>query len=291
MVSDSAPAEFGRSSGGFINVVTKSGTNALHGTLHEYQKWTGLTSRLSDGTRLSGFAQEQFGGTLGGAIKKDKLFYFAGLRPAVFHPDQAEQSEPHRSHARRLFRLQIPGPQRERSHHPRKQRHRHAGQDRLVRQSQKSLHRPLQFRPRPPAQRHLRRGTMGPQRQRHRARFFQYHQPPIEYHYLRPHAQRSALSILPRRPPARLHRPQPPRPEPPPPGYRHRFRRPVPFRPTVLHSDEGPRHAVPGERQRVSDSRRPQLQVRRRNQPHRPPPRPSSASPMAATFSTACRAS
>src|SRR5215471_18749404 len=60
VVADSAPAEFGRSSGGFINVVTKSGTNTTHGTLHEYQKWTGLTSRLSDGTRLSSFSQEQF---------------------------------------------------------------------------------------------------------------------------------------------------------------------------------------------------------------------------------------
>src|SRR5215469_3742212 len=76
VVADSAPAEFGRSSGGFINVVTKSGTNQIHGTLHEYQKWTGLTSRLSDGTRLSGFSQEQFGGTVGGAIKQNKLFYF-----------------------------------------------------------------------------------------------------------------------------------------------------------------------------------------------------------------------
>src|SRR6266853_1668732 len=84
VVSDSAPAEFGRSSGGFINVVTKSGTNAIHGTLHEYQKWTGLTSRLSDGTRLSAFSQEQFGGTVGGAIKKDKLFYFAAWDQQYF---------------------------------------------------------------------------------------------------------------------------------------------------------------------------------------------------------------
>jgi len=76
VVADGAPAEFGRSGGGFINVVTKSGTNDMHGTLHEYQKWTGLTSRLSDNTRLSAFSQEQFGGTLGGAFKKNKLFYF-----------------------------------------------------------------------------------------------------------------------------------------------------------------------------------------------------------------------
>ena len=94
VVSDSAPAEFGRSSGGFINVVTKSGTNDLHGTLHEYQKWTGLTSRLSDGTRLSGFAQEQFGGTLGGALKKDKLFYFVAYDQQFF--TQTKQNNPNR---------------------------------------------------------------------------------------------------------------------------------------------------------------------------------------------------
>ena len=94
VVSDSAPAEFGRSSGGFINVVTKSGTNTLHGTLHEYQKWTGLTSRLSDGTRLAGFSQEQFGGTLGGAIKKDKLFYFVAYDQQYF--TQTKQNNPAR---------------------------------------------------------------------------------------------------------------------------------------------------------------------------------------------------
>ncbi|MBZ5723827.1 MAG: carboxypeptidase regulatory-like domain-containing protein [Acidobacteriia bacterium] len=94
VVADNAPAEFGRSSGGFINVVTKSGTNELHGTLHEYQKWTGLTSRLSDGTRVSGFSQEQFGGTVGGAIRKDKLFYFAAYDQQFF--TQTKQNNPAR---------------------------------------------------------------------------------------------------------------------------------------------------------------------------------------------------
>ncbi len=94
VVADSAPAEFGRSSGGFINVVTKSGTNGTHGTLHEYQKWTGLTSDLSDGTSLGAFRQEQFGGTIGGAIKKNKVFYFAAFDQQFF--TQTKQNNPNR---------------------------------------------------------------------------------------------------------------------------------------------------------------------------------------------------
>src|SRR5260370_588180 len=94
VVADSAPAEFGRSSGGFINVVTKSGTNVLHGTLHEFQKWTGLTSALSDGTSLSAFTQEQFGGTLGGHIRKDKLLYFVAYDQQFF--TQTKQNNPKR---------------------------------------------------------------------------------------------------------------------------------------------------------------------------------------------------
>ena len=94
VVAEGAPAEFGRSSSGFINVVTKSGTNQFHGTAHEYQKWTGLTARQSDGTRISGFSQEQFGGTLGGPIKKDKLFFFAAYDQQVFR--QTKQNNPAR---------------------------------------------------------------------------------------------------------------------------------------------------------------------------------------------------
>ncbi len=92
VVSADAPAEFGRSSGGFINVVTRSGANDIHGTAHEFQKWTGRTSRLSDGTRLSGFSQEQFGGTLGGAFIKNKLFYFAAYDQQQF--TQTKQNNP-----------------------------------------------------------------------------------------------------------------------------------------------------------------------------------------------------
>jgi len=84
VVADGAPAEFGRSSSGFINIVTKSGTNQIHGTVHEFQKFTGLTSRLADGTRYGAFSQEQFGGTLGGPVKKDKLFFFAAYDQQVF---------------------------------------------------------------------------------------------------------------------------------------------------------------------------------------------------------------
>ncbi len=84
VVADGASAEFGRSSSGFINVVTKSGTNAVHGTAHEYQKFTGLTSRLSDGTRYGAFSQEQFGGTIGGPVRKDKLFYFGAWDQQIF---------------------------------------------------------------------------------------------------------------------------------------------------------------------------------------------------------------
>ena len=70
VIASGAPAEFGRTAGGVVNVVTKSGTNALHGNVFHFQRLEGLTGELSDGTTLDKFHREQFGGTIGGPVQK-----------------------------------------------------------------------------------------------------------------------------------------------------------------------------------------------------------------------------
>src|SRR5688572_10067394 len=79
VIANGAPAEFGRTAGGVINVVTKSGTNEVHGNLFYFQRLEGLTGELSDGTTLDKFHREQFGGTVGGPLTRDRLFYFAAV--------------------------------------------------------------------------------------------------------------------------------------------------------------------------------------------------------------------
>jgi carboxypeptidase family protein/TonB-dependent receptor-like protein len=80
VVADGANAEFGRSSSGFVNVVTKSGTNSIHGSAHVFWKDDSLSTRAEkpDGSLAPKFDQEQgqAGFTLGGPIVRDKLFYF-----------------------------------------------------------------------------------------------------------------------------------------------------------------------------------------------------------------------
>jgi hypothetical protein len=76
VVASGANAEFGRTGGGVVNVITKSGTNDFHGSLFEYQRLQALTANTSDGNPLTNFHREQFGGSAGGHIIKDKLFYF-----------------------------------------------------------------------------------------------------------------------------------------------------------------------------------------------------------------------
>lgn len=79
VIPTGAGAEYGRSAGGIINVITKSGTNDFHGSLFWNQRLEALTSNTSDGKPLQDFNRSQFGGTVGGPIKKDKAFFFFAL--------------------------------------------------------------------------------------------------------------------------------------------------------------------------------------------------------------------
>src|SRR5580700_2089244 len=70
-------AEYGEFSGGQINVVTKSGTNAFHGDLFEFLRNTSLDARNFFSPTRGAFDQNQFGGTVGGPVRKNKIFFFA----------------------------------------------------------------------------------------------------------------------------------------------------------------------------------------------------------------------
>jgi hypothetical protein len=90
VIATGAPAEFGRTAGGVVNVVTKSGTNDLRGSAFHHQRLEALTSNTSDGTPLKDFRREQFGGTLGGPLVRDRLFFFGafeGIREKLQRPN------------------------------------------------------------------------------------------------------------------------------------------------------------------------------------------------------------
>ncbi len=70
-------AEYGNSSGGQVNVVTKSGTNQFHGDAFEFLRNTDFDARNFYSPQRGSFQQNQFGGTFGGPIQRNKLFFFA----------------------------------------------------------------------------------------------------------------------------------------------------------------------------------------------------------------------
>src|SRR5213080_1424819 len=83
VVADGANAEFGRSQSGFVNVITKSGTNDVRGTAHFVTKPDSLSSnpKNPNGTEAPKFNanQNQLGFTVGGPFVRDKIFYFGAL--------------------------------------------------------------------------------------------------------------------------------------------------------------------------------------------------------------------
>ncbi len=82
MQTNGASAEYGRNPV-VANVVTKGGTNRLHGDAYEVYRGAGLATNAFDdkasGTPKSNFVRNQFGGSVGGPIIKDKLFFFGSL--------------------------------------------------------------------------------------------------------------------------------------------------------------------------------------------------------------------
>jgi len=78
VITNSFDAEYGRNSGAVVNVVTKSGTNAYHGSFYEFFRNDVLNAHPFTffAAPKPEFRQNQFGGTFGGPIKKDKTFFF-----------------------------------------------------------------------------------------------------------------------------------------------------------------------------------------------------------------------
>ncbi len=74
VLTNTFDAEYGRNSGSVVNVVTKSGTNKLHGDIYEFFRNDKLNARNYFEQTRPEFRQNQFGGTLGGPIKKDNTF-------------------------------------------------------------------------------------------------------------------------------------------------------------------------------------------------------------------------
>jgi hypothetical protein len=77
ILSDNFDAEYGKYTGGQINVITKSGTNRFHGDAFEFLRNTDLDARNFFSPTRGTFIQNQFGGTAGGPILRNKVFFFS----------------------------------------------------------------------------------------------------------------------------------------------------------------------------------------------------------------------
>jgi hypothetical protein len=76
VINSSYSTEFGRAVGGIVNIITKSGTNSLHGSVYEYFRNDAMDAKSPLAAGFDKLRQNQFGGSLGGPIKKDRTFFF-----------------------------------------------------------------------------------------------------------------------------------------------------------------------------------------------------------------------
>jgi hypothetical protein len=78
-------AEYNFTLGGVVNMVTKSGANSVHGTLYEFLRNNALDARDFFAVTKAPYKYNQYGGTIGGPIKKNKLFYFGNYEEYRYH--------------------------------------------------------------------------------------------------------------------------------------------------------------------------------------------------------------
>src|SRR5712691_3175799 len=77
VLTNNYSAEYGRGAGGIVNAITKSGTNQIHGSAYYFHRNSALDARnFFDPLNIPAFRRHQYGGALGGPIKKDKTFFF-----------------------------------------------------------------------------------------------------------------------------------------------------------------------------------------------------------------------
>ena len=76
ILTQTSPAEYGGTGGATTTVVTRSGSNAVHGSLYEFIRNDRLDTRNFFSTKVEPLKQNQFGGAAGGPIRRDKLFFF-----------------------------------------------------------------------------------------------------------------------------------------------------------------------------------------------------------------------
>jgi len=81
-------AEYGRTAGGVINFVTKSGSNDYHGSLFEFLRNEKLDARNFFAGFRGAYKQNQFGGSLGGPVSKNRLFFFGDYEGFRMHQGQ-----------------------------------------------------------------------------------------------------------------------------------------------------------------------------------------------------------
>jgi Carboxypeptidase regulatory-like domain len=87
-------AEYGQNAGAVVNIITKSGSNKLHGSAFEFVRTPALNARRWDQPTKDQIHRHQFGGTIGGSIRRDRTFFFGAYQGTVFHNVLPTTSQP-----------------------------------------------------------------------------------------------------------------------------------------------------------------------------------------------------